>query len=227
VPNFRITDIDATRFLEVDGKMVADNDPAILEQLRREDVEQKAFLEKMKNDFEMLQAERNEYVDNELEMALSPAPPPRIEPAPPVAETQSDRTVQNLASLGEQVSKEVPPTIPDDEQIPIPELVSPHAPVVTEQTGGDAACAGASDGSAANSDANLPWWRVKHDIPEMWKNIGASLHSRQKQPSNAAIAKEIEARINDIERSKATGRKSPDWDTIRGVFTGWKWKPPE
>ena len=71
---------------------------------------------------------------------------------------------------------------------------------------------------------NLPWWQVTHDIPELWQNIGATLHSQQKSTSNIAIAKEVEKRINDIERSKGRNRKAPAWDTIRGLMTGWKWR---
>lgn len=74
-------------------------------------------------------------------------------------------------------------------------------------------------------EANLPWWQVKYDIFDMAKNIGGSLHAGHKRASNAAIAKEIERRINSIERSKATNNISPNWDTIRGALTNWKFKP--
>ena len=82
---------------------------------------------------------------------------------------------------------------------------------------------GASGGGEPEFD--LPWWQTKHNIFDMAQNIGARLKSQSKRTSNTAIAKEIEKRINDIERSKATGKQSPNYDTIRGVLTGWKWKP--
>jgi hypothetical protein len=68
------------------------------------------------------------------------------------------------------------------------------------------------------------WWQVKHDVFVMAQNIGSRLNSQGKRASNAAIAKEIESAINGIERGKATGRIAPNWDTIRGHLTGWKWK---
>jgi hypothetical protein len=74
-------------------------------------------------------------------------------------------------------------------------------------------------------EANLPWWQVKYDIFDMATNIGASRHASHKPTSNTAIAKDIEQRINSIERSKATDNVSPNWDTIRGALTNWKFKP--
>jgi hypothetical protein len=76
-----------------------------------------------------------------------------------------------------------------------------------------------------NPELNLPWWQTVHDIKEMWQNIGATLHSKGDRTSNVAIAKEIKNRINGIERSKGRSRDSPSWDTIRGLFTGKRWKP--
>lgn len=73
--------------------------------------------------------------------------------------------------------------------------------------------------------SNLPWWQVAYDIHDMAQNIGATRHSKAERTSNTEIAKEIEKRINDIERSKARDRRSPSWDTIRGVLTGWTWRP--
>ncbi len=78
--------------------------------------------------------------------------------------------------------------------------------------------------SGSTPDAELPWWRVFYDIPDMAQNIGAKLQSETRQPSNIAIAKRIEARINEIERSSGRDRKAPSWDTIRGVLTGWRWR---
>lgn len=77
-------------------------------------------------------------------------------------------------------------------------------------------------GSAPQSD--LPWWQAAYDIPEMAQNIGAKLQSEHKRPSNTAIAKRIEVRINEIERSKGRDRKAPNWDTIRGALIGWQWR---
>jgi hypothetical protein len=76
-----------------------------------------------------------------------------------------------------------------------------------------------------NTELNLPWWQTSHDIHEMWQNIGATFHSQSKRTSNSAIAIEIEKRINGIEKSKGRDRVAPDHDTIRGLFTGRKWKP--
>lgn len=78
--------------------------------------------------------------------------------------------------------------------------------------------------NAAESELNVPWWKAAYDMPELWQNIGATLHSQNKRPSNSAIAKEIEKRINQTEKSKGRNRASPSWDTIRDVFTGWAWK---
>lgn len=79
---------------------------------------------------------------------------------------------------------------------------------------------------AAGGDvhSDLPWWQEAHDIFDMAQNIGATLQSQHQKPSNTAIAKRIEARINDIERGKGRERKAPNWDTIRGLLTGWKWR---
>ena len=97
----------------------------------------------------------------------------------------------------------------------VPQATTPSpAPVVA---------VGASGGAEPKS--NLPWWQVAHDIHDMAQNIGAKFHSEQKRASNAAIAKEIEKRINDIERSKGRSRTAPNHDTIRGLLTGWVWRP--
>lgn len=80
-------------------------------------------------------------------------------------------------------------------------------------------------GATAGVEPELPWWQTKYDIFEMATNKGASLKANRESTSNTAIAKEIEKHINNIERSKATGKTSPRWDTIRGVLTGWRWKP--
>ena len=82
-----------------------------------------------------------------------------------------------------------------------------------------------SASGAVERKSNLPWWQVAYDIQDMAQNIGAKLQSEQKRTSNAAIAKEIEKRINHIERSKGRDRCSPSWDTIRGVLTGSAWRP--
>ena len=74
-------------------------------------------------------------------------------------------------------------------------------------------------------DKALRWWRTAYDIPELAKNIGDKLHSEGKRTSKIAIAKEIESRINAIERSKGKNRKSPNWDTIRGVLPKWRKSP--
>lgn len=84
---------------------------------------------------------------------------------------------------------------------------------------------GSASGAVEERQSNLPWWQVAYDIHDMAQNIGARLQSEQKQTSNTAIAKEIEKRINDIERSKGRDRCSPNWDTIRGVLTGRVWRP--
>ena len=78
--------------------------------------------------------------------------------------------------------------------------------------------------SAPKPKSNSQWWEDSYDIPELWQNIGATLYSQKKRTSNTAIAKGIETRINDIERSKGRDRVSPDSDTIRGKLTGWKWE---
>jgi hypothetical protein len=88
------------------------------------------------------------------------------------------------------------------------------APVVAAGASGD-----------VETESNLPWWRVDYNIFDLAKNIGAKLHSEQKRASNAAIAKGIEKRINDIERSKGRNRTAPNHDTIRGLLTGWAWRP--
>ncbi len=76
-----------------------------------------------------------------------------------------------------------------------------------------------TEGSAPIS--GKPWWQTEYNILEMAQSIGEKLKSEHKKPSNSAIAKQIAARIKDIERSKGRDRKSPNWDTIRGVLTGW------
>ena len=82
--------------------------------------------------------------------------------------------------------------------------------------------AGASDGGEINLSS--VWWQESYDIPELWQNIGATLHSQKKRTSNSEIAKEIEKRINALQRSKGLNRASPSWDTIRGKFSGRVWK---
>ena len=82
-----------------------------------------------------------------------------------------------------------------------------------------------SDSTAPEVEPNFPWWRTAYDIFEMAQNIGAKRHSGQARPSNSAIAKEIAMRISDMERSKGRDRNAPNHDTIRGVLTGWKWRP--
>ena len=81
---------------------------------------------------------------------------------------------------------------------------------------------GASDGDEVKP--GLQWWEESYDIPELWQNIGARLHSQKRLTSNTAIAKEIEKRINEIQKGKGLNRVSPNWDTIRGKLYGWKWK---
>ena len=89
---------------------------------------------------------------------------------------------------------------------------SPHSGVIAD----------ASDGDEVNP--GLQWWQESYDIPELWQNIGARLHSQKRLTSNTAIAKEIEKRINEIQKGKGLNRVSPNWDTIRGKLYGWKWK---
>ena len=95
-------------------------------------------------------------------------------------------------------------------QSPAPE--TPAAPVEID-------CA-----SGSTPESKLPWWQLSYDIPDMAQNMGAKLQSELMRPSNAAIAKRIEARINEIERGKGRDRKAPNWDTIRGVLRGWQWR---
>lgn len=76
-----------------------------------------------------------------------------------------------------------------------------------------------------NSPAgNCPWWQTDYKILDIAQTIGAKLQDQKKRTSNKSIAIEIEKRINDIERSSARDRRSPNWDTIRGVLTGWQYK---
>ena len=79
-----------------------------------------------------------------------------------------------------------------------------------------------ADVAPVADDSPLPWWRTDHDIQELAKNIGDKLHSDGKRTSKVAIAKGIESRINVIERGKGKDRKSPNWDTIRGVLPEWR-----
>lgn len=74
-------------------------------------------------------------------------------------------------------------------------------------------------------ERNLPWWRASYDIHDMAQTIGAKLQSEGKRPSAAAVSKEIEKRIRDVERSRGRDRSAPNHDTIRGVLTGWRYKP--
>ena len=69
-----------------------------------------------------------------------------------------------------------------------------------------------------------PWWRTEHDIMDMAQTIGAKMESQHKSTSNSEIAKEIAARIRDIESHKHSDRRTPDSDTVRGVLTGWRYK---
>lgn len=74
-------------------------------------------------------------------------------------------------------------------------------------------------------ESDAPWWMLEYDIFDMAKNIGGKLHSLHEPASNAAIAKEIEKRINGEERRKGRDRVAPNHDTIRGRFTGMSFKP--
>ncbi len=78
---------------------------------------------------------------------------------------------------------------------------------------------------AVADDARLQWWRTAYDILEMAQNIGAKLHADSKRTSKVEIAKEIERRINAIERGKGRDRVAPDWDTIRGYLPQWRKAP--
>jgi len=77
----------------------------------------------------------------------------------------------------------------------------------------------------ATVDAGKPWWQTEYSIMEMAKNKGASIQASGRNPSNAQIAKEIAKHIANSERSKGSDRKPPNHDTIRGLLTGWSWKP--
>jgi hypothetical protein len=99
-------------------------------------------------------------------------------------------------------------------ETPSPAPAPPAVPVVADSAPG-----------GVKPIPNLSWWRATHDIHEMAQNIGAARHSKGERTSNTEIAKEIEKRINNIERSKARDRRAPNWDTIRGVLTGWTWRP--
>jgi hypothetical protein len=78
--------------------------------------------------------------------------------------------------------------------------------------------------SGGELPSDLPWWRAAYDIFDLAQNIGAKLQSEHKRTSNTEIAKRIEVRINEIERSRGRDRKAPNWDTIRGVLKGWQWR---
>ena len=81
-----------------------------------------------------------------------------------------------------------------------------------------------SASGSAEPKSKLQWWQTAYEIVELWQNIGAKLDSQKKRTSNTAIAKEIQKRINEIQRNKGLEQCSPNWDTIRGVMIGWKWK---
>ena len=106
---------------------------------------------------------------------------------------------------------------------PPPPLVESALPIADTATPAPGVAASASGG--VESISNLPWWRVTYDIHDMAQSIGAARQSKSQRTSNTEIAKEIEKRINYMERSKARDRRSPSWDTIRGVLTGWAWRP--
>ncbi len=79
--------IDGTRVREINGRIVVDNDPEIEAELNGGQVEQREMWAGIKELSDEYQAKRAEHWDKKLQDALSPAPPPRIEPAPPVADT--------------------------------------------------------------------------------------------------------------------------------------------
>lgn len=126
----------------------------------------------------------------------------------PDLKTTSDEcrlTGYEVHSLSDAFIKEPRPTPAQTATMP--------APVVTET---------ASDSDEVKS--GLQWWQESYNIPELWQNIGARLYSQKKSPSNTAIAKEIEKRINEIQKNKGLDRVSPNWDTIRGKLSGCRWK---
>lgn len=102
-----------------------------------------------------------------------------------------------------------PPELVPDTAKTVPAVVTVQADTVAAPTIAD----------------SLPWWQKSYDILEMAQNIGATLQSQNKRPSNTAIAGAIAQRIADIERGK--GRTPPPLagDTVRGVLTGWRFKP--
>ena len=82
--------------------------------------------------------------------------------------------------------------------------------------------------STPSNETNCPrvqWWRKDYDITDMAQNIGSRLHSDSKKPSSSAIAKEIEKRINAIERNTGRDRTSPNLDTIRPHVPKWRQTP--
>ncbi len=68
---------------------------------------------------------------------------------------------------------------------------------------------------------SLQWW--ERDLFELAQNIGDKLHSQHERPSNSRIADEIATRLRNIERSKASERKTPAADTVRKRLAGWEW----
>ncbi|SFC33597.1 hypothetical protein SAMN05216344_11473 [Polaromonas sp. OV174] len=83
-------------------------------------------------------------------------------------------------------------------------------------------------GELTTAKENLPWWQKEpYDILVLAQNIGETLHRNKGKTSNGAIAKEIAKRISLIERREGRTRKVPNWDTIRGVLTGWHFKSEE
>ena len=131
-----------------------------------------------------------------------------------------------LGGNGKPCRLEIVESTPTDHDTVAPSLETPGvAPVdvpteTTTQLG-----AGSMVAPVEEPNKEVQWWRAKYDILEMAQTIGARLQNQKKRASNTSIAKEIEKRINDIERSKGSEQRSPHWDTIRGVLTGWKLKP--
>ena len=85
-----------------------------------------------------------------------------------------------------------------------------------------------STADEAPATPDLPWWQQEHRILEMAQNIGARLYEKndpKQKPSASNVAKEIATRIAALERASGKDRRTPNWDTVRGVLIGWRFKP--
>ena len=99
--------IDTTRIREVNGRIVIDNDPEKEALCKSLDDEQRVAVERMEAQLSNIYQERCELVDAKLQAALSPPPPPRIEPElpaiepvlPPAGVTNKKWTAERLAEL--------------------------------------------------------------------------------------------------------------------------------